>query len=136
MDSARDHEPSLVGSIPWRIESDWGPLAAVLAGFPVSLLYAAVHDAGGAPAVAVCSYWFDPGTYTEDAAHREMWYRPRHASPYRVCVTCATRTGRWQTTKYRGAAIVARAEGPSLERAMMQTTVSGLVADKRQATAR
>ena len=130
MNGTNKLEPLVIAAIPHCIEPDWGPHADVLAGFPVNLAYAAIRDADGSPAVVVCTYSFDPGTYAEDADHREMWYHPRHPSPYRVCVAYDKRDARWQTTKYRGDAVVAVAEGASFEVAMMQAMMAGLIADE------
>ena len=127
MNTPNDSAFLLLGCVPDRIEAEWDPRFAHLAGFPLNLAYAGTH---GEAAVVLCTYWFDPGTYAEDGDRREMWYRPRHASPYRVCVVYDQRRSRWETTKYRGDEVVSLADGRSFEQAMMQTTLVGLRPDE------
>lgn len=131
MTEINERAPFVVAAVPHGIEADWGPHAHRLAGFPLNLIYAAVRDADdGAPAVAACTYWFAPDTYAEDPGRREMWYRPRHASPYRVCVAYDKRAARWETLKYRAETVVAIAEACSYDLVMQQTTLVGLAADE------
>jgi len=66
-----------VASIPVRIQAEWNRNYAHLAGVPLNLVYLGVRpptDDGGPPRLASACYWFDPGTYREDEATRELWY--------------------------------------------------------------
>jgi len=118
-----------VASIPGRIEAEWNRNYAHLAGFPLNLVYLGVRpptSGGGPPRLVSACYWFDPGTYREDETTRELWYVAREESPYRVRVRHHPRTGAWETGKYRADALVASAEGPDFDHAMIQTTLVGL----------
>jgi len=125
-----------VASLPVRIEAEWNPKYAHLAGFPLNLVYLGVRpptSGDGPPRLVSACYWFDPGTYREDEAIRELWYVTREESPYRVCVRHHKRSGAWSTLKYRGDELVASAEGPDFEHAMIQATMVGLAADEPEA---
>jgi hypothetical protein len=112
--------------IPHQIEAAWDPRYAYLAGFPLNLMYCGPR----AGQVAHCIYWFDPGSYRENARRREMWYRPRHPSRFRVRVRFDKRTLRWQTSKFRGREELSYAEGTEFDKAMMHTTLVGLQPDE------
>ena len=126
-----------VASLPVRIQAEWNPKYAHLAGFPLNLVYVGLRpptSGDGPPRLATACYWFDPGTYREDEATRELWYVAHEESPYRVSVRHHKRSGTWETGKYRGDDLVASAEGPDFEHAMLQTTLVGLAADEPEAS--
>jgi hypothetical protein len=123
---------AFIANIPVQIEAHWDPRYAHLAGFPLNLLYTGVRASEGdmAPRPTASCYWFDPGTYREDAQVREMLYFPREASPYYVRVTVRQDTGEWATYKYRGDMLICSASGPDFRTAMLQTTMIGREADE------
>ena len=127
----RMHEsPRLLGFVPYQIEAEWDPRYAYLAGFPLNLLYAGLREIEGTPQPASCCYWVDPGTYAENPQRREMWYFPKHESPYSVCVSFDRDASRWQTIKYQRDRVVCVAEGTSFDQAMLQTTLIALLPDE------
>jgi hypothetical protein len=116
-----------LANIPHQIEADWDDVYAPrLAGFPLNLLYTSVRKGEGGTFVASCCYWFDLDTYHEDADKRQITYFPRVKSTYRVEVQYRKRDGLWSTWKYDGEKLVAIAEGPGFDLAMVHTTLVGL----------
>ena len=114
-------EGNFVANVPQQIQADWNPKYACLAGFPLNILYTRLRLP---VAVTVC-YWFDPGTFHEDEATKQMDYFGRQKSEYYVRVIYHKRTGVWETFKYRGEALVRNASGPQFDAAMIHTTMGG-----------
>lgn len=115
-------EPLFIANIPRKIEAEWDPRFAYLAGFPLNLLYSS-------RSAAVC-YWFEPQTYREDDKAREMWYLPRRLIGYGVLVRQEKATGRWAVSKYRCGQLVRLAFGSEFDGAMLHATLSGPESDE------
>lgn len=91
------------GEFHW--DEKWGPL---LAGFPLNILYAHVHERHGRePTIFTASYEPDLATFSESDAVREMTYRNPKGGDYSVRVVLHKDSGVLEAFKYRGEELVA-----------------------------
>lgn len=97
----KDHDEPSNQDVLWRIElplaieADWHPKwGPLLLGFPLELVYCE----GDREA----QYVFDPSTFVEEAAKREMHYLPRLSSDCYVIVTRDKAPQQWRTEKLQG----------------------------------
>jgi hypothetical protein len=133
MRKARDGEISFIANIPHQIEADWNPRYAHLAGFPLNIMFTGIRKQpdGSTRFVAAC-YWFDPGTYQEDEATKQMTYVSRTDNRYRVEVIINKRSGAIESRKYKGQKLIFQSRGDSFEQAMIHATLCGAEPDEGQ----
>jgi len=139
--------PLIMGFIPYRIEAEWDPAGAHMAGFPLNIVFSDMRpDDSGVRERFVACYWFDEGTYREDDTVREMRYVSRRPTgdnagsettpvspeenPYHVLVRCQKANSLWESFKYRGEQQIAYASGADYDRAMIHTSLIHLEPDE------
>jgi len=134
------HVPGLAGythrcgmpriQLPIPIEPEWDEkYAPVMAGFPVQLVYIGVRprkDETGKPIAVKSRYSFDPGSFIQDDARKQMRYLPLISSEFYVDIIWETRNDRWTTFKYEGNRLVCEASGDNFDEAMRKTLAAGL----------
>jgi hypothetical protein len=130
MTKRADEHPHIFMPIPHQIEAEWNPNYAYLAGFPLNLMYIGMREGDDGARLVSCTYWFDPGTYCEQAQRRMMDYFRTRESPYWVRVSCDSNGSGWETNKYRNGEVICIAHGAEFETAMMQATLIGLRPDE------
>jgi hypothetical protein len=118
--------------LPIPIEADWHPKwGPLLAGFPLELVYSGRPlQANGHLKPRRSRYCLDVGSFLEDGAKTEIRYRSVQPSEYFIVVTWQKAEKRWQTEKFRGTQMIARATGGAFEQAMLQTLLVGLQPDE------
>ena len=131
MRKARDQEICFIANIPHQIEADWNPRYAHLAGFPLNIMFTGIRKQRGRTpqAIAAC-YWFDPGTYQEDEATKQMIYLSRTDYGYHVKVIINKQSGVIETRKYKGQKLISQSRGDSFDHAMIHATSCGVEADE------
>ena len=119
-------DPHSFAFIPQQIEADWhekwGPL---LEGFPLNILFAAIRNDAqtGQQSVAEVCYSPDLATFREDSERKELCYFTKPMNAYFVRVIFETKTGRWQTEKYKGETVIRSALGSTFDQVMLHTTM-------------
>jgi hypothetical protein len=125
-------ELGFIANLPQAIEADGNDEYPHLAGFPLNIMFTGIRQQpdGSNRMVAAC-YWFDPGTYREDKAKKQMTYVSRKDSHYHMKVILK-RTGVIETRKYRGKRLICQATGNTFENALIHATMSGMEWDERE----
>jgi hypothetical protein len=127
-----EKELGFIANIPHAIEADGNGEHAHLAGFPLNIMYTGIRkQADGSNRMVAACYQFDPRTYREDEAKRQMIYVSRKSSRYYIEVTLK-RTGVIETRKYNGKRLVCQASGNNFDRTMIHATMSGMELDETE----
>ena len=133
MRKARGGEISFIANIPHQIEADWNPRYAHLAGFPLNIMFTGIrHQPDGSTRFVAACYWFDPGTYQEDKATKQMTYLSRRDYGYHVEVTINKQSGAIESRKYKGQKLISQSHGDSFKQAMIHATLCGVEPDEGQ----
>jgi len=133
MRKVRDGEISFIANIPQQIEADWNPRYAHLAGFPLNIMFTGIrHQPDGSKRFLAACYWFDPGTYQEDEATKQMTYVSRTDYGYLVKVIINKKSGAIESYKYKGQTLISQSSGDNFDRAMIHATLCGVEPDEGQ----
>ena len=133
IDVPQEGRTSFFAFVPNQIEeadfgTKWWPL---LEGFPLNILYSsALQSQNIRPVMASALYEPDLRTFRETEATRELTYFNKQGGDYRVRAVLR-KAGGLETSKYKGRKLIALAEGPDFDGAMVQTTMIGVQKDER-----
>ena len=120
--------------LPVPIQPFWDEkYSAVLAGFPVQLVYIGVRprsDETRKPIVLKARYRFDPESFFEEASEKEMRYVSNVPSDFHVDVAWEKTSERWRTCKFEGKRPLSYATGTVFDTVMRETLAVGLQPDE------